>query len=203
MKVAIIKYNAGNIYSVYCACRRLGHNAVITDDPVAIRQADRVIFPGVGEARAAMQHLNQTGLADVIRGLRQPVLGICIGMQLLCRHSEEGDVDCLGIFDVPVVRFRPSSKEFKVPQMGWNTIEKFEKTAENGNSNRLFINLHEGNYVYYVHSFHVPICSYTIAQTDYDGFYSAALHKDNFWATQFHPEKSGPVGEQILRNFLS
>ena len=203
MKVAIIKYNAGNVYSVYCACRRLGHDAVITDDPVVIRQADRVIFPGVGEARAAMQHLNQTGLADVIRGLRQPVLGICIGMQLLCRHSEEGDVDCLGIFDVPVVRFRPSSKEFKVPQMGWNTIEKFEKTAENDNSNRLFINLHEGDYVYYVHSFHVPICSYTIAQTDYDGFYSAALHKDNFWATQFHPEKSGPVGEQILRNFLS
>ena len=203
MKVAIIKYNAGNIYSVYCACRRLGHEAVITDDPVVIRQADRVIFPGVGEARAAMQHLNQTGLADVIRGLRQPVLGICIGMQLLCRHSEEGDVDCLGIFDVPVVRFRPSSKEFKVPQMGWNTIEKFEMTAEIGNSNRLFINLHEGDYVYYVHSFHVPICSYTIAQTDYDGFYSAALHKDNFWATQFHPEKSGPVGEQILRNFLS
>lgn len=203
MKVAIIKYNAGNIYSVYCACRRLGHDAVITDDPVVIHQADRVIFPGVGEARAAMQHLNQTGLADVIRGLRQPVLGICIGMQLLCRHSEEGDVDCLGIFDVPVVRFRPSSKEFKVPQMGWNTIEKFEMTAEIGNSNRLFINLHEGDYVYYVHSFHVPICSYTIAQTDYDGFYSAALHKDNFWATQFHPEKSGPVGEQILRNFLS
>ena len=202
MKVAIIKYNAGNIYSVYCACRRLGHDAVITDDPVVIHQADRVIFPGVGEARAAMQHLNQTGLADVIRGLRQPVLGICIGMQLLCRHSEEGDVDCLGIFDVPVVRFRPSSKEFKVPQMGWNTIEKFEMTAEIGNSNRLFINLHEGDYVYYVHSFHVPICSYTIAQTDYDGFYSAALHKDNFWATQFHPEKSGPVGEQFLRNFL-
>ena len=202
MKVAIIKYNAGNVYSVYCACRRLGHDAVITDDPVVIRQADRVIFPGVGEARAAMQHLNKTGLADVIRGLRQPVLGICIGMQLLCSHSEEGDVDCLGIFDVPVVRFRPSSKEFKVPQMGWNTIEKFEMTAENGNSNRLFINLHEGDYVYYVHSFHVPICSYTIAQTDYDGFYSAALHKDNFWATQFHPEKSGPVGEQILRNFL-
>lgn len=202
MKVAIIKYNAGNIYSVYCACRRLGHDAVITDDPVVIRQADRVIFPGVGEARAAMQHLNKTGLADVIRGLQQPVLGICIGMQLLCSHSEEGDVDCLGIFDVPVIRFRPSSKEFKVPQMGWNTIEKFEMTAENGNSNRLFINLHEGDYVYYVHSFHVSICSYTIAQTDYDGSYSAALHKDNFWATQFHPEKSGPVGEQILRNFL-
>ena len=135
MKVAIIKYNAGNIYSVYCACRRLGHDAVITDDPVVIRQADRVIFPGVGEARAAMQHLNQTGLADVIRGLQQPVLGICIGMQLLCSHSEEGDVDCLGIFDVPVVRFRPSSKEFKVPQMGWNTIEKFEKRIPVARSN--------------------------------------------------------------------
>ncbi len=224
MKVAIIKYNAGNIYSVYCACKRLGHDAIITDDPVVIRQADRVIFPGVGEARAAMQHLNRTGLSEVIRGLRQPVLGICIGMQLLCRHSEEGDVDCLGIFDVPVIRFRPSSRNYKVPQMGWNTIERFkgllpkaeseeseeadkfegcERTSETGNPNPLFINLHEGDYVYYVHSFHVPICPYTIAQTDYDGFYSAALHKDNFWATQFHPEKSGPVGEQILRNFLS
>ena len=195
MKVAIIKYNAGNIYSVYCACKRLGCEAKITDDPKTIREADRVIFPGVGEARAAMQYLNQTGLSDVIRNLRQPVLGICIGMQLLCRHSEEGDVDCLGIFDVPVVRFRPSSPEFKVPQMGWNTIEKFE--------NPLFMNLHEGDYVYYVHSYHIPLCPYTIAQTDYDGYYSAALHKDNFWATQFHPEKSGSVGEQILRNFLS
>lgn len=195
MKVAIIKYNAGNIYSVYCACKRLGCEAEITDDPKTIREADRVIFPGVGEARAAMQYLNQTGLSDVIRNLRQPVLGICIGMQLLCRHSEEGDVDCLGIFDVSVVRFRPSSPEFKVPQMGWNTIEKFE--------NPLFMNLHEGDYVYYVHSYHIPLCPYTIAQTDYDGYYSAALHKDNFWATQFHPEKSGSVGEQILRNFLS
>lgn len=203
MKVAIIKYNAGNIYSVYCACQRLGCEAVITDDPTVIREADRVIFPGVGEARAAMQHLNATGLADVIRGLKQPVLGICIGMQLLCKHSEEGDVDCLGIFNVPVLRFRPSSQEFKVPQMGWNTIEKFETTSVKETQKSLFINLHEGDYVYYVHSYHVPLCAYTIAQTDYDGYYSAALHKDNFWATQFHPEKSGSVGEQILRNFLS
>ena len=201
MKVAIIKYNAGNIYSVYCACRRLGCEAVITDDPKVIREADRVIFPGVGEASAAMQYLNRTGLADLIRSLRQPVLGICIGMQLLCSHSEEGDVDCLGIFDVPVIRFRPTTPELKVPQMGWNTIERFQHEAVTTNS--LFTNLHEGDYVYYVHSYHVPLCPYTIAQTDYDGPYSAALHKDNFWATQFHPEKSGPVGEQILRNFLS
>ncbi|MBR5068402.1 MAG: imidazole glycerol phosphate synthase subunit HisH [Bacteroidales bacterium] len=201
MRVAIIKYNAGNIYSVYCACRRLGCDAVITDDPATIREADRVIFPGVGEAKAAMEYLNQKGLADLIRSLTQPVLGICIGMQLLCSHSEEGDVDCLGIFDVPVIRFRPSSKDFKVPQMGWNTIERF--LQDEGNTNSLFVNLHEGDYVYYVHSYHVPLCAYTIAQTDYDGFYSAALHKGNFWATQFHPEKSGSVGEQILRNFLS
>lgn len=203
MKVAIIKYNAGNIYSVYCACQRLGCEAEITDDPETIRRADRVIFPGVGEARAAMQHLNATGLSDVIRSLRQPVLGICIGMQLLCRHSEEGNVDCLGIFDVPVVRFRPSEPSFKVPQMGWNTIEHIAQEDANGCPNILFANLHNGDYVYYVHSYHVPCCPYTIAETDYDGFYSAALHKDNFWATQFHPEKSGSVGEQILRNFLS
>ena len=200
MKVAIIKYNAGNIYSVYCACRRLGVEAEITDDPAVIRQADRVIFPGVGEARAAMQHLNATGLSDVIRSLRQPVLGICIGMQLMCRHSEEGDVDCLGIFDVPVVRFRPSDAAFKVPQMGWNTIEP---TTTADGSDSLFAGIAPQSYVYYVHSYHVGLCPYTIAVTDYAGPYSAALHKDNFWATQFHPEKSGDVGEQILRNFIT
>ena len=193
--IAIVKYNAGNIYSVYCACKRLGFDPIITDDVALLRSADKVIFPGVGDARAAMTYLQEQGLDQVIRSLSQPVLGICVGMQLLCKHSEEGDVDCRGIFDVPVVRFRPSSPEFKVPQMGWNTIEKFE--------NPLFMNLHEGDYVYYVHSYHIPLCPYTIAQTDYDGYYSAALHKDNFWATQFHPEKSGSVGEQILRNFLS
>ena len=196
MKVAIIKYNAGNIYSVYCCVTRLGAEAVITDDVEEIRSADKVIFPGVGEARAAMEYLNEKGLSDVIRGLKQPVLGICIGMQLLCKHSEEGDIDCLGIFDVPVVKFRPDDKTLKVPQVGWNQISAF------GNS-PLYRNIAEGEYVYYVHSYHVPLCEWTIAKTDYVGPYSASLHKDNFWATQYHPEKSGSIGEQIIRNFLA
>lgn len=195
MKVAIIKYNAGNIYSVYCAVTRLGAEAVITDDVEEIKSADKVIFPGVGEARAAMEYLNEKGLSDVIRGLKQPVLGICIGMQLLCKHSEEGDVDCLGIFDVPVVRFQPSDKNLKVPQVGWNQI-----TDHAGNP--LYEGVKEGDYVYYVHSYHVPVCPWTIAQTEYVNTYSASLHKDNFWATQFHPEKSGRVGEMIIANFL-
>lgn len=195
MKVAIIKYNAGNIYSVYCAVTRLGAEAVITDDVEEIKSADKVIFPGVGEARAAMEYLNEKGLSDVIRGLKQPVLGICIGMQLLCKHSEEGDVDCLGIFDVPVVRFQPSDKNLKVPQVGWNQIT-------NHANNPLYEGVKEGDYVYYVHSYHVPVCSWTIAQTEYVNTYSASLHKDNFWATQFHPEKSGSVGEMIIANFL-
>lgn len=192
--IAIVKYNAGNIFSVYCALKRLGYDAVLTDDPDLLRKADKVIFPGVGEAKAAMDHLNSTGLSDVIRNLKQPVLGICIGMQLLCRHSEESDVDCLGIFDTDIVRFNPEDPELKVPQMGWNQITDLESV--------LFNNVKDGAYVYYVHSYHAPICQYTIAQTDYDGKYSAALHKDNFYATQFHPEKSGCVGEQILKNFL-
>lgn len=195
MKVAIIKYNAGNIYSVYCAVTRLGAEAVITDDVEEIKAADKVIFPGVGEARAAMEYLNEKGLSDVIRGLKQPVLGICIGMQLMCKHSEEGDVDCLGIFDVPVVRFNPSDKAMKVPQVGWNQITDFEGCP-------LYKDVKEGDYVYYVHSYHVPVCPWTIAQTEYVHPYSASLHKDNFWATQFHPEKSGSVGEQIIANFL-
>lgn len=192
--IAIVKYNAGNIFSVYCALKRLGYEAVLTDDPVLLRKADKVIFPGVGEAKAAMDHLNSSGLADVIRNLKQPVLGICIGMQLLCRHSEESDVDCLGIFDTNIVRFNPEDPELKVPQMGWNQITDLDS--------ELFKNVKQGAYVYYVHSYHAPVCQYTIAQTDYDGKYSAALHKDNFYATQFHPEKSGSVGEQILKNFL-
>ena len=195
MKVAIIKYNAGNIYSVYCAVTRLGAEAVITDDVEEIKAADKVIFPGVGEARAAMEYLNEKGLSDVIRGLKQPVLGICIGMQLMCRHSEEGDVDCLGIFDVTVVRFNPSDKAMKVPQVGWNQITDFAGCP-------LYKDVKEGDYVYYVHSYHVPVCDWTIAQTEYVHHYSASLHKDNFWATQFHPEKSGSVGEQIIANFL-
>ena len=192
--IAIVKYNAGNIFSVYCALKRLGYEAVLTDDPEVLRKADKVVFPGVGEAGAAMEHLNSNGLADVIRGLRQPVLGICIGMQLLCRHSEESNVDCLGIFDTDIVKFNPSDPELKVPQMGWNQINALKTD--------LFKDVKPGSYVYYVHSYHAPICPYTIAETDYDGNYSAALHKDNFYATQFHPEKSGSVGEQILKNFL-
>lgn len=192
--IAIVKYNAGNIFSVYCALKRLGYEAVLTDDPEVLRSADKVIFPGVGEARAAMEHLNATGLSDVIKSLTQPVLGICIGMQLLCKHSEESDVDCLGIFDTNIVRFNPSDKELKVPQMGWNQIKSLKTD--------LFKDIDDGSYVYYVHSYHAPLCEYTIAQTDYDGLYSAALHKDNFFATQFHPEKSGSIGEQVLKNFL-
>lgn len=196
MKVAIIKYNAGNIYSVYCCVTRLGADAVITDDVDEIRSADKVIFPGVGEARAAMEYLNEHGLSDVIRSLKQPVLGICIGMQLMCKHSEEGNVDCLGIFDVPVIKFKPASKDLKVPQVGWNQIGHFDGCP-------LYKDITEGDYVYYVHSYHVPVCEWTIAKTDYDGLYSASLHKDNFWATQFHPEKSGSVGEKIIANFLA
>ena len=193
--IAIVKYNAGNIYSVYCACKRLGYDPVITDDVATLQSADKVIFPGVGDARAAMDYLNEVGLSAVIRGLKQPVLGICVGMQLLCRHSEEGDVDCLGVFDVPVEKFRPTDSSFKVPQIGWNNIQKLRSL--------LFADVTEESYVYYVHSYRVPVCANTIAETDYCGAYSAALHRDNFYATQFHPEKSGSVGEQILKNFLS
>lgn len=194
IKVAIVKYNAGNIYSVYCAVKRLGAEAVITDDSEVLRNADRVIFPGVGEARAAMEYLRETGLDQVLLSLKQPVLGICIGMQLLCQHSEEGDVDCLGVFDVPVVRFNPEDVSLKVPQMGWNTVASKDEG--------LFAGIDPESYFYYVHSYHVPVCQYTIATTDYSKQYSAAIHKDNFWAVQFHPEKSGPKGEQLLKNFL-
>ena len=192
--IAIVKYNAGNIFSVYCALKRLGFEALITDDPETLKTAEKVIFPGVGDARAAMEHLNKTGLAEIIRNLKQPVLGICIGMQLLCKHSEEGDVDCLGIFDTEIEKFNPSNSEMKVPHMGWNNIYNLKTD--------LFNNIAENSFVYYVHSYHAPICEHTIATTDYSGEYSAALHKDNFYATQFHPEKSGDVGEQLLKNFL-
>lgn len=200
MKVAIIKYNAGNIYSVFCACKRLGADSVITDDPEEIRNADCVIFPGVGEARAAMDYLVEKGLDKLICSLTQPVLGICIGMQLMCKCSEEGAINgvsttCLGIFDVPVEKFRPSDPNLKVPQMGWNQVESVPGC-------KLFKDIKQGDYVYYVHSYRVPVCDYTVATTEYGETYSAALHKDNFWATQFHPEKSGSVGEQILKNFI-
>ena len=200
MQVAIVKYNAGNVYSVVNAVRRLGIDPVLTDDPVLLRQADRVIFPGQGEARTAMEYLHQHGLVEVIRSLKQPVLGICIGQQLLCSHSEEGDVDCIGIFDAEVKRFQPQRHEDKVPCMGWNRIEV---RGEKPEVSDLFAGLGEDPYVYFVHSYYVPLCHDTAAVSDYILPYSAALQKDNFYTCQFHPEKSGSVGERILRNFIN
>ena len=198
MEVAIVKYNAGNIFSVMNALERCGVSPVLTDDFEVLQSADKVIFPGQGQAHTTMTYLKEHKLDRLIRDLRQPVLGICIGMQLMCRHSEEDDTDCLGIFDVDVLKFRPTRKEDKVPQMGWNTV-----SANGTSANKLFEGVANGAYVYYVHSYRVPVCADTIATTDYCGEYSAALHKGNFYATQFHPEKSGSVGEQILKNFLS
>ncbi len=194
MNVAIVKYNAGNIGSVENAVRRMGIEPIVTDNVEKIQSADRVIFPGQGEAHSTMEYLKAHRLDEVIVGLKQPVLGICIGMQLLCRHSEEQDTDCLGVFDVDVKRFIPLQHEDKVPQMGWNTIED-TKTA-------LFEGFDKPEFVYFIHSFYVPTCDWTIATTNYIQPYSSALHKDNFYATQFHPEKSGQVGEQILKNFI-
>lgn len=191
MQVAIVKYNAGNIYSVVNALRRLGVEPLITDDAETLSKSDRVLFPGQGEARTAMEYLKERHLDELIRNLRQPVLGICVGQQLLCRHSEEGDVDCIGIFDVPVKRFRPTLHEDKVPCMGWNKLSDVKDPL-----------LQEDSYVYFVHSYYVPLCEHTIATANYVLPYSAALHKDNFYTTQFHPEKSGLVGERILKKFL-
>lgn len=194
MKVAIVKYNAGNIRSMDCALRRLGVEAHVTADKEWLQSADKVIFPGVGEAETTMKHLRATGLDGLIKDLRQPVLGICLGMQLMCRHSEEGNVDCLRIFDADVKRFVPQRHEEKVPHMGWNTVGKLNSP--------LFQGVRDGEFVYFVHSFYVPDGEFTAATTDYILPFSAALHKDNFYATQFHPEKSGDTGEKILRIFL-
>lgn len=206
MTVAVVKYNAGNIYSVIHALQRLGVEPVLTDDAETLRTADKVIFPGQGEASNAMQYLREHGLDEVIRSLKNPILGICIGQQLMCRHSEEGNVDCLGIFDVDVVRFQPQRHEDKVPHMGWNTIEFGQKTKGDKAIKQdicpLFKGFEGGEYVYFVHSYYVPLCTDTSAVTDYIQPYSAAMHRDNFYATQFHPEKSGSVGERILKNFL-
>lgn len=196
MRIAIIKYNAGNIRSVDCALRRLGAEPVITSDEAVLRQADRVIFPGVGEAATTMSYLRASGLDRLILSLQQPVLGICLGMQLMCRHSEEGDVDGLGIFDAEVKRFLPVRAADKVPHMGWNTI------VRTGDS-PLFRGFGGEEYVYFVHSYYVPLHPCAAAVTDYILPFSAALHKGNFYATQFHPEKSGKVGERILHNFLT
>jgi imidazole glycerol-phosphate synthase subunit HisH len=197
MNLVIIKYNAGNIESVNNALMRLGVTAEITADPEKIRAADKVIFPGVGEASTTMAYLREHKLDELIRSLKQPVLGICLGQQLMCAHSEEGDVECLGIFDEKVKRFQPApGQEFvtKVPHMGWNNIY-------NLNSAILTHEL-ENQFVYFVHSYYVEVGEHTAATCDYINPFSAALHKDNFYATQFHPEKSQKVGARILENFL-
>lgn len=194
MEVAIVKYNAGNIYSVVNALKRMGIEPLLTDDPELLKKADRVLFPGQGEAKGAMEYLKARGLDAVIRDLKQPVFGICVGQQLLCKHSEEGDVDCIGIFDAPVVRFRPERHEDKVPCMGWNKLYDTKSPLMEG--------LGDDPYVYFVHSYYVPVGDYTAATTDYIQPFSAVMQKDNFYATQFHPEKSGSIGEQILKNFL-
>jgi glutamine amidotransferase len=192
--VAVVKYNAGNIYSVIHALGRLGIQPIVTDDAATLRTADYVIFPGQGEACKTMDYLRSHALDKLICSLTQPVLGICIGMQLMCAHSEEGDTNCLGIFDVPVKKFHAPKHEFKIPHMGWDTL-----TQVKGN---LFHEIKEESFVYFIHSYYVALCPDTIATNDYILPFSAAIHKDNFYATQFHPEKSGSIGEKILQNFL-
>lgn len=194
MNVAIIKYNAGNIYSVVNALRRLGVEPLLTDDVEELGRADRVLFPGQGEAGSIMRYLREHKLDALIRDLKQPVLGICVGQQLLCRHSEEGDTDGIGIFDAEVKRFCPTRHEDKVPAMGWNALYDMKSP--------LFKGLRDRDYVYFVHSYYVPLCGDTIATADHIQPYSAALQHGNFYATQFHPEKSGRVGEAIIKNFL-
>ena len=194
MNVAIVKYNAGNIYSVVNALRRMGIEPLLTDDAEHLKKADRVLFPGQGHAAEAMEYLKARRLDEVIRDLKQPVFGICVGQQLLCKHSEEGDVACIGIFDADVKRFQPKNHEDKVPCMGWQNLSNLKSPLMEG--------LGENPYVYFVHSYYVPVCEETIATADYILPYSASMHKDNFYTCQFHPEKSGIVGEQILKNFL-
>lgn len=191
MKIAIINYGAGNIQSILFAIERLGYTAELTNNPYEIEQADKVIFPGVGEASYAMQKLKESGLDSLIPTLKKPVLGICLGMQLMCQHSEEGNTDGLEIFDANVIRF---STQVKVPQMGWNQIYNLKSP--------LFEGINDNEYMYLVHSYYVPNCNEAIANTNYDVEYASALQKNNFYGTQFHPEKSGDIGEQILGNFL-
>lgn len=203
MNVAIVKYNAGNIYSVVNALRRMAIEPLLTDNAEQLQKADCVLFPGQGEARGAMEYLKARRLDEVIRDLKQPVFGICVGQQLLCRHSEEGDVDCIGIFDAEVKRFQPEKHEDKVPCMGWNDLKiKDERLRMKDGVCPLMEGLGDSPYVYFVHSYYVPVCEDTIATADYILPYSASLHKNNFYTCQFHPEKSGKVGEQILKNFL-
>ncbi|MCG2418837.1 imidazole glycerol phosphate synthase subunit HisH [Aequorivita sp. F47161] len=192
MKIVIVNYGAGNIQSIKFALNRLGVEAILTDDETKIRSADKVIFPGVGEASSAMQKLKASGLDKVIPTLKQPVLGICLGMQLLCNTSEEGNTKGLGFFDVGVVKF---SNSVKVPQIGWNQIQNLKSN--------LFEAVSENENMYLVHSYYAPLCKETIASSEYGLQYSSALQKDNFYGVQFHPEKSSTAGEQILKNFLN
>ena len=193
--IAIIKYNAGNVQSVQYALQRLGVESVVTDDVALIHSADKVIFPGVGHASPAMQYLRERELDKVIISLKQPVLGICLGLQLMCKHSEEGDTNCLGIFDEEVKLFPTVSSQEKIPQIGWNNVYNYKSV--------LFDGLNDNVFVYTVHSYYAALGNETIATTDYILPYSAALEKDNFYAVQFHPEKSGAIGETILKNFIN
>jgi glutamine amidotransferase len=194
--VVIIKYNAGNIRSVLFALERIGVKALVTDDAEQIQKAERVIFPGVGEASTAMHYLKERELDKLIVSLKQPVLGICLGMQLLCSYSEENDTTCLDIFDnVIVKRFSPAYPSLKVPQTGWNTIQHSQQG--------IFSGVKDNSYCYFVHGYYAGESPYTIARTDYGGLYSSALKKNNFYGVQFHPEKSAATGEQILKNFLA
>lgn len=195
MKLVIIKYNAGNIQSVLYALDRIAVKAIVTDDHEEIGKADKVIFPGVGEASSAMRFLRERRLDTLITGLKQPVLGICLGMQLMCRYSEENDTTCLGIFEEDVKKFETADKAFKIPQIGWNTIHDL-KTP-------LFETVKENSYCYFVHGYYAAMGEHTIATTGYIQPYSSALHRDNFYGVQFHPEKSAAVGEQIIRNFIT
>lgn len=191
MKIVIINYGAGNIQSIKFALKRLGYDAVLSNDADEIRRADKVIFPGVGEASSAMAKLRTSRLDNVIPNLKQPVLGICLGMQLMCNSSEEGDTKGLGIFNVGVMKF---SDKVKVPQIGWNQITNLKSS--------LFKGVGENEHIYLVHSFYAPLCAETIAESEYELKYSAALQQDNFYGTQFHPEKSSDIGARILENFL-
>ncbi len=196
MKIAVIKYNSGNVQSVLYALERLGADAELTEDPAKIRAADKVIFPGQGEASTAMTYLKARKLDSLIKDLKQPFLGVCLGLQLLCEHTEENDTECLGVFPVKVKRFIPeNSQEFKVPHVGWNELENLK-------ADPLLNGLPANPFVYYVHSFYAEMSEYSIATTHYIHDFSAILHRDNFWAIQAHPEKSSLVGEKLLENFL-
>ena len=193
MKIAIIDYKAGNIKSVEAALKRFGCDTILTKDPQIITAADKVVFPGVGHAGAALEALHAAGLDTLIPALKQPVLGICLGMQMMCRRSEEGDTPCLGIFDAEVVKFRPEHGE-KIPHMGWNQISQLKSP--------LFEGIPDGSFMYFVHSYMVPVFEHTAAKCGYAQDFSAAIARDNFYGCQFHPEKSGNTGLKILENFI-